>query len=489
MSIAYSGGPNVNRLHIGVVTRTQVCDFISADLVLAGWTSVVAHATSAIINLVPGAPPLNNTTVTLDGKVYTFKTAINNANNGEVLIGLDDNASMTNLKKAVNLEAGAGTAYSTATTAHTTIRVPTNPAVISTSSIGFEQITVGNANLAVSTNVSAWVWSTTLVNSANLIGGGYKITSAVTPEFQQFQLYVFDRLDTNTQIRINVRNTSESEQSHGAGNGFLLFGDATTDLRVIANPYQCVIMVDGITRGSMTNRFFVAGVPKIPTLQKAKEVSGATNASPIVITTATNHNYTTGDTVTIRRVLGNLAANVTDNVIIVLSATTFSLTGTTGNGVFSGNGVVGNTGPDVTKTQVAEAIWAQGGNSSTNFRSDLGVSTTCFCALNGSSWYGGGNSAGTLTAIVPTTPNTNTRNLTFFNSSFFTSEAWLAWGKSSSGAGFVIGQMWDAVFTMANLPPDLAGGGPYDSHSWWGITDNNPGSSGLTTGSLMVVVP
>jgi len=74
-------------------------------------------------------------------------------------------------------------------------------------------------------------------------------------------------------------------------------------------------------------------------------ISTATNATPIVVTTTTNHGFTTGDFVAIEGVEGNLAANGVwkiDNV----TATTFSLhlddgSNSTGDGVYtSGTGRV-----------------------------------------------------------------------------------------------------------------------------------------------------
>jgi len=65
-------------------------------------------------------------------------------------------------------------------------------------------------------------------------------------------------------------------------------------------------------------------------------ISGATNASPIVITIF-GHALITGDQVTIAGVVGNTAANGTWT-IIVLTADTFSLTGSVGNGAFTSAG-------------------------------------------------------------------------------------------------------------------------------------------------------
>lgn len=67
-------------------------------------------------------------------------------------------------------------------------------------------------------------------------------------------------------------------------------------------------------------------------------VTGATNASPIVIT-STAHGLVTGDRVTIASVGGNTAANgnwtITKN-----DANTFSLDGSTGNGAYTSGGEV-----------------------------------------------------------------------------------------------------------------------------------------------------
>ena len=79
------------------------------------------------------------------------------------------------------------------------------------------------------------------------------------------------------------------------------------------------------------------GNPANVTTPLAATVTGATNVAPIVITTVANHLYATNDLVTVSGVTGNTAANGAWT-IIVLSPTTFSLTGTTGNGAYAGGG-------------------------------------------------------------------------------------------------------------------------------------------------------
>lgn len=66
-------------------------------------------------------------------------------------------------------------------------------------------------------------------------------------------------------------------------------------------------------------------------------VTGATNASPIEITTSAAHGLMTGNTVTITGVTGNTAANGTF-IITKTGASTFTLDGSTGNGAYSAGG-------------------------------------------------------------------------------------------------------------------------------------------------------
>ena len=69
----------------------------------------------------------------------------------------------------------------------------------------------------------------------------------------------------------------------------------------------------------------------------AQTISGASNATPIVITTSDVHSYTTGQRVRIDSVLGNTAANGVWT-ITVASTTTFSLNTSVGNGSYAGSG-------------------------------------------------------------------------------------------------------------------------------------------------------
>lgn len=68
-------------------------------------------------------------------------------------------------------------------------------------------------------------------------------------------------------------------------------------------------------------------------------ITAATNTSPISITTAVPHGYVTGQTVSIVGGAGNLIMNQ-PWTITVTGSTTFTLSGSTGNGTYTGGGVV-----------------------------------------------------------------------------------------------------------------------------------------------------
>lgn len=67
-------------------------------------------------------------------------------------------------------------------------------------------------------------------------------------------------------------------------------------------------------------------------------ITNATNASPIVVTTATPHGRTTGDTFAVEGVLGNTAANAVWTATVV-DSTHLSLNGSSGNGAYTQGGI------------------------------------------------------------------------------------------------------------------------------------------------------
>jgi len=73
-------------------------------------------------------------------------------------------------------------------------------------------------------------------------------------------------------------------------------------------------------------------------IERKFNLSGATNATPIVVT-AVGHNFVADDLVSIAGVVGNTAANGQWPVASV-SGNNFSLVGSVGNGVYASGGVV-----------------------------------------------------------------------------------------------------------------------------------------------------
>jgi len=72
------------------------------------------------------------------------------------------------------------------------------------------------------------------------------------------------------------------------------------------------------------------------TLKQTAAITAASNASPIVVTSAL-HGLTVGSNVTITGVVGNTAANATFTISAV-TANTFSLSGSSGNGAWTSGG-------------------------------------------------------------------------------------------------------------------------------------------------------
>ena len=92
---------------------------------------------------------------------------------------------------------------------------------------------------------------------------------------------------------------------------------------------------------------------KFAATEATKSVTGATNASPIVITSVA-HGYSDGDVVRIYGVLGNTAAN---GIFTVANKTddTFELTGSTGNAAYTSGGTITKV-LDATKQILARLI-------------------------------------------------------------------------------------------------------------------------------------
>jgi hypothetical protein len=115
------------------------------------------------------------------------------------------------------------------------------------------------------------------------------------------------------------------------------------------------ISINGISGNTAANgqRYVSAKTTDAFTIKEAVDITNASNATPIVIT-ANGHGWATSDTVTITGVLGNTAANVTNNAITVIDVNSFSLDGVTGNATYTSGGLA-------VKDTVGNADYVSGG--------------------------------------------------------------------------------------------------------------------------------
>lgn len=106
--------------------------------------------------------------------------------------------------------------------------------------------------------------------------------------------------------------------------------------------YNCVVHNGGTAPliGTML------AIPLIENLNNPTQatLTAATNATPIVITTAAVHGFSVGDVITIQGALGNVGANGTFKISVVGSTTTATLLNSAGTGAWTSGGVATKLG-------------------------------------------------------------------------------------------------------------------------------------------------
>ena len=141
----------------------------------------------------------------------------------------------------------------------------------------------------------------------------------------------------NGQIRaiVKLRQKSDSGSATTAKYATVIPENAKTNVDVVLEQSTDLVTWTAVAPGqfapSAQKRFFRLRSANVPVA-----VTGATNASPIVVT-STGHALNTGDAVAISGVAGNTAANGTFTVTKI-DANTFSLNGSTGNGAYTSGG-------------------------------------------------------------------------------------------------------------------------------------------------------
>lgn len=181
--------------------------------------------------------------------------------------------------------------------------------------------------------------------TASAISGGWNMTSATTSQNLSFRVDITESGGICYFNSKDVDNTISAQTTCG-NNATQIYTVAALSYTLICHKFGFFLFIAGSTAtlssGNAANGYY-CGVPYLPEPVQPLAVSGATNASPIVITTTTDHDLNNGDYVYITQVAGNTAANGLFQVTYVTD-TTFSLNSSTGNGTYTSGGYVGTTG-------------------------------------------------------------------------------------------------------------------------------------------------
>lgn len=125
--------------------------------------------------------------------------------------------------------------------------------------------------------------------------------------------------------------------------GFVELEDTYNGVALVRDASLTPINIDA----SLTFRVYgpdglVAAATSVASLLDHGTISGATNATPIVVTCA-NHGLSTGTFITVSGVVGNTGANGT-TTITSIDTNTFSLDGSVGSGAYTSGGIWNVTG-------------------------------------------------------------------------------------------------------------------------------------------------
>ncbi len=330
---------------------------IAAAMEDAGWNKDALGASNWLSTT---GNPSNAQTCTIDGYVYTFKTAIIDANPREVLIDTTWQQTIQNLVHCINDDGiGEGTKYSSATTAHPNVTASYNSSsgycYVSTNATG---PTAAPVTVSESMGSSSWAGS---------CYGGYRLTT--------------ERSTDGHQMCVDLRWQSDGvrvimgDAFHLPGPGASAEYDGTYWMklwgypdqncirpaagryyRVIASKYSAWVSVPNLVASIAT--YFMASLVKLPDARMvAPEVSAASGGggSPVTITQPGHGMVGTGN-VYIAGAQG-MAIDGLWNVTVV-DVDTYTLDGSTG--VASGSYVASSArAANLAAGQVAQAYFGQ----------------------------------------------------------------------------------------------------------------------------------
>jgi hypothetical protein len=481
--------PVVGAVHYNqwVAASTQAtCDALKGFLQTCGWTDDPWPATGDIYFT---AQPADGNTYAINGKTYTFRNTIGAPAN-EVLIGANKEATAENLRLALTATTGSGVNFSAATTANgVTGRMRTElwwwPYANSTirlinTNTGFTsvQFVFGNATAYISI-----LTGHSIPFKMSSIRG-HKLISPATPEGLRSACFLLDannagEATTYGAALVAVGSPDETVFSWWSGGGVQnITNNAGRTLEFCGNAHQwmCFLLTDSATGGCTV---FVT-CPALHAANAPQVINAATNASPIVITTASAHGYTTGQDVFIADAKGNTAANGFWT-ITVLTSTTFQLNGSTGNGAYNttDKGVVGNY------RQIARMIHIHGdqaynqGGTWGSFRSKLSAgnadgSASAWSTVN-QFWYGqssAGDGIELIDVLFPKGRSSNAVPITYGGLAGLLEARIGVRYVSRSSPIIDVGTLWAAFVALETMPPDRIKSN-WQGYEWIQVSDQD----------------
>jgi flagellar hook protein FlgE len=239
--------------------------------------------------MVPPPLPAQGQTVTIGGTTYTFATALNAQSAANtVKIGTDVPSTLANLAAAINLGAGAGTAYSSATVAANASVTASNPTATALTLTAIPIGTAGNNSIATSTN-----WTGGAFGAAELAGGvdAQTATGAYTVPIS---------LPTAGQT-VTVGGTTYtfvgSTAALTAAGDVLIGPDVATTLANLASAINATPAGAGVTYGTGTtaNTSVTATGSTASTLTLQATTSGSVGNSTATATNWTGASFGAGD--------------------------------------------------------------------------------------------------------------------------------------------------------------------------------------------------
>jgi hypothetical protein len=398
--------------------------------------------------------PANNNTLTVDGLAYTFKTAINNANPREVLIGASWQETLQALVHAINDDGvGEGTSYSSATTAHPTC----------TASYHASNGWVYVSSIATGPGVTGIPISESMANSSiggqqtgRLYLGGYRLTSATSPEGHKMCV---DLRENGAAVKTFFGNAyalpgpGASAEYDGTrwtaeqSNYWTILPATGRYFRVIASRYSVWVCVPGSTAQSTA---FGATLVKVPDARMA----------PGTITAASGGG---GDSVVVTQpahgmeVTGNVYISGAQGLAIdgfwnltVLDVDTYSLDGSAS--LPAGEYIAGSArAADLNRAQISQAFFAWSGNAgyggTAGLRNNLAGADCRIGRVNQYGWASTGSSAGDWAVYAQTA-------LQWFDARYWIQEAPVFMGQDVTGARFGVGWLWGAFLLAKRIPGD-----------------------------------